>query len=85
MKPAALLSLALLVAGSVPFVGPKSIGLGGAEMLYCFSQVSSLALWHWLLLPAALLFTNAGEYVAHRELQKDLAALCYALHTTALK
>lgn len=59
-------------------------GVGGAEMLYCFLQVSDPATWHFLLIPAALLFTNVGEYVAHRELghkKRRWAKLFYSRHT----
>ena len=64
--------------------GTFVFGVGGAEMLYCFSQVQGLALWHYLLIPAALLFTNVGEYVAHRELghkKRHWAKLFYSRHT----
>lgn len=59
-------------------------GVGGAEMLFCFAQASGIALWHALLVPAALLFTNVGEYVAHRELghkKRSWAKLFYSRHT----
>ena len=59
-------------------------GVGGLLMLYCFSQASGLQPWHWLLLPAALLITNVGEYVAHRELghkKRRWAGLFYSRHT----
>lgn len=64
--------------------GSFVFGVGGLEMLYCFSQVQGLALWHYLLVPAALLFTNVGEYVAHRELghkKRSWAKLFYSRHT----
>lgn len=59
-------------------------GVGGAAMLYCFSQVQGLSLLHALLIPLALLITNVGEYVAHRELghkKRSWAKLFYSRHT----
>ena len=59
-------------------------GVGGALMLYCFSRIESLTLWQLLLIPAALLFTNVGEYIAHKELghkKRALGKLFYKRHT----
>lgn len=59
-------------------------GVGGLLMLYCFSQAQQLEAWHLLLVPAALLFTNVGEYIAHRELghkKRQWATLFYSRHT----
>ncbi len=59
-------------------------GVGGALMLYCFSQIDRLQLLEWLLIPAALLFTNVGEYIAHKELghkKRGFAKLFYSRHT----
>jgi sterol desaturase/sphingolipid hydroxylase (fatty acid hydroxylase superfamily) len=64
--------------------GAFVFGVGGALMIYCFSQAQGLQPWHWLLVPAALLFTNVGEYIAHRELghkKRRWAKLFYSRHT----
>lgn len=63
-------------------------GAGGIGMLYCFSQTAvqaqGLSPWHALLVPLALLITNVGEYVAHRQLghkKRSWAKLFYSRHT----
>lgn len=58
--------------------------VGGALMLYCFSQIESLSAWQLLLIPGALMFTNVGEYVAHKELghkKRAIGKLFYKRHT----